>query len=117
MAQAPTQQNAGCGADAGSSNRVVAYLRVSTDRQAEEGLGLDIQQDYITGYLRKCPALKLLRVYRDKGHSGSTLERPALREMLADAKEHRFDKVLVARYDRVVSSPIPILHHILAKGY
>lgn len=103
MAQTPSQQNGRgpTGEGSGKTHRVVAYLRVSTERQAEEGLGLDIQQDYIAGYLRKHPDLKLARVYRDRGHSGSTLDRPALRELLADAKEHRFDKVLVARYDRV----------------
>lgn len=102
MAPTPTQQNGRgpTGEGSGKTHRVVAYLRVSTDRQAEEGLGLDIQQDYIAGYLRKHPDLKLAKVYRDRV-SGSTLDRPALRELLADAKEHRFDKVLVARYDRV----------------
>ena len=30
-----------------SRRRVVGYLRVSTDRQAEEGLGLEVQADAI----------------------------------------------------------------------
>lgn len=103
MAPTPTQTNGRgpTGEGSGKTHRVVAYLRVSTDRQAEEGLGLDIQQDYIAGYLRKHPDLKLARVYRDRGHSGSTLDRPALRELLADAKEHQFTKVLVAKMDRL----------------
>ena len=32
---------------------LVAYLRVSTDRQAEEGLGLEIQEHAIRDWTRK----------------------------------------------------------------
>lgn len=101
MASTPTQPNAERGASSGS-HQVVAYLRVSTDRQAEEGLGLDIQEDQIRAFLTKHPNLKLVKIYRDEGISGSTLDRPALRELLADAKEHRaFTRVIVAKLDRL----------------
>ncbi|OGR40689.1 MAG: hypothetical protein A2X35_09285 [Elusimicrobia bacterium GWA2_61_42] len=103
MAQTPSRENGRgpTGEGSGKTHRVVAYLRVSTDRQAEEGLGLDIQQDYIAGYLRKHPDLKLVRVFRDGGHSGSTLDRPALRDLMLLAKEQPFTKVLVAKMDRL----------------
>ena len=45
----------------------IAYLRVSTDEQANSGLGLDAQLDAI---------------YRDEGYSGSNPKRPALRVVL-----------------------------------
>lgn len=101
MALTPTQKQPGRGAVEGT-HQVVAYLRVSTDRQAEEGLGLDIQEDQIRAFLTKHPNLKLVKIYRDKGISGSTLDRPALRELLADAKERRaFTRVIVAKLDRL----------------
>lgn len=102
MAPAPAQQNAGCGAVDGRANRVVAYLRTSVDR--EEGMGLEIQEDHIRAYLQRHPNLKLVKVYRDKGISGSTMARPALTELLADARELKFAKALVARYDRAARS-------------
>jgi len=101
MAPAPDSQPLGSGAVSKPACPVVAYLRVSTDRQAEEGWGLDVQDDAIRAYLKKHPELKLVRVFRDEGHSGSTLDRPALRELLAEAKERRFTKVLVAKLDRL----------------
>ena len=104
MARAPAQQNAGCGADAGNAgnHQVVAYLRVSTDRQAEEGLGLEVQQDQIRAYLTKHPNLKLVKIYSDEGISGSLLSRPALDRLLADAKESRaFTQCLVVNLSRL----------------
>jgi DNA invertase Pin-like site-specific DNA recombinase len=38
--------------------------------------------------------------YVDKGFSGKTKERPALKQCLADAKAHRFDAILVWKLDR-----------------
>jgi site-specific DNA recombinase len=80
---------------------VVAYLRVSTPGQAEDGLGLQIQQDQIQAYLKRNPSLTLLKTFRDEGHSGSSLERPALQALLTEAKEKLFTKVIVAKLDRL----------------
>jgi putative DNA-invertase from lambdoid prophage Rac len=38
--------------------------------------------------------------YVDRGFSGTTKERPALKQCLADAKAHRFDAILVWKLDR-----------------
>jgi DNA invertase Pin-like site-specific DNA recombinase len=38
--------------------------------------------------------------YVDKGYSGKTKDRPALKRCLADAKAHRFDAILVWKLDR-----------------
>lgn len=102
MAQAPASKPLEGSTDDGRSNRVVAYLRVSTDRQAEEGLGLDVQEAQIRAYLQKHPNLKLVKVYRDEGISGSQLDRKGLNQMLADARETKsFGKVLVANLSRL----------------
>jgi site-specific DNA recombinase len=79
----------------------VAYLRVSTPGQAEDGLGLQIQQDQIQTYLKRNSSLMLLKTFRDEGHSGSSLERPALQVLLTEAKEKSFTKVVVAKLDRL----------------
>lgn len=49
---------------------VVAYLRVSTDRQVEEGLGLDVQERAIHHWARE-NGHKIVGTYRDEGISGS----------------------------------------------
>ncbi len=37
----------------------------------------------------------LLKIYRDPGISGATMERPALQELMADAENREFDAVIV----------------------
>ena len=61
---------------------VFGYVRVSTQTQYVRGYGIDAQ---ITGIKNYCQThgLKLIRIFRDKGISGTTLERPALMEMLS----------------------------------
>lgn len=50
--------------------RLVAYLRVSTDRQAEEGLGLDVQRHAITAWA-KANGHRIALWTSDEGVSGS----------------------------------------------
>lgn len=59
----------------------VAYLRVSTQEQADSGLGLEAQRARVEAY---CTAQgwKLVSVHTDAGVSAKTLERPALRAAL-----------------------------------
>lgn len=49
---------------------VVGYLRVSTDRQAEEGLGLEVQEAAIQEWAARNEH-RVLKVCRDEGISGS----------------------------------------------
>lgn len=50
--------------------KLVAYLRVSTDRQAEEGLGLDVQEADIRVWANAA-GHKITAWYRDEGQSGA----------------------------------------------
>ena len=82
--------------------KIAAYLRVSTDRQAEEGLGLEIQEQAIRGWARQ-HGHRVVLWCRDEGVSGSNgLE---MREGLADAlqalKDHRAEGLVVYRLDRL----------------
>ena len=63
--------------------RVIAYVRVSTDRQAETGLGLEAQRAKVAAYCALHDA-ELVRLCEDAGASASTLDRPALAEALAE---------------------------------
>ena len=82
--------------------KVAAYLRVSTDRQAEEGLGLEVQEQAIRGWARQ-HGHRVVLWCRDEGVSGSNgLD---MREGLADAlqplKDHQADGLVVYRLDRL----------------
>lgn len=81
----------------------IAYLRVSTDQQADSGAGLDAQLDACTK-----AAGTLAAVYRDEGVSGKTgLEkRPALLEAIAALKAG--DVLLVAKRDRLGRDPLVV---------
>lgn len=55
----------------------VGYLRVSTDKQADEGYGLDIQEKNIVAHSRS-KGLTNLVLFIDDGYTGTKMERPAL---------------------------------------
>jgi len=55
----------------------VAYLRVSTDKQADEGYGLEIQEKNVIAHSRS-KGLTNLVLFIDDGYTGTKMERPAL---------------------------------------
>lgn len=81
---------------------LVGYLRVSTDRQAEEGFGLTVQQRAIQRWA-KANGHKVTHWTRDEGVSGANgiEERPGLREAVALVKNKDVDGLAVARLDRL----------------
>lgn len=82
--------------------RVVAYLRVSTDRQAEEGLGLDVQQHAIQAWAKK-HGHRVVAWTSDEGVSGSNgLDgRVGLAEALEAIRERRAEGLVIYRLDRL----------------
>ena len=88
------------------SKRVALYARISTVTK-----GQDVETQLIP--LRQWAELKgysVFREYIDVGISGSKERRPALDLLMKDAKQHRFDIVAVARFDRFARS----VKHLLA---
>lgn len=77
---------------------VYGYIRVSTNQQAESGLGLQAQRDKINA-LRNVD-----RIFCDEGESGGTAlnNRPAGKEMLSILKSG--DVVIAAKLDRLFRS-------------
>jgi hypothetical protein len=81
---------------------LVAYLRVSTDRQGRSGLGLEAQRVAIVRFAEAegFPILTEL-VEVETGKGADALERrPMLREALALAKKHKAS-VCAAKLDRL----------------
>jgi site-specific DNA recombinase len=79
--------------------KVAIYIRVSTEDQAKEGYSLEVQREYLEAFAKR-EGLEIFKVYQDDGISGYSAERPALKELLKDAQEKRFDLVLVYKIDR-----------------
>ena len=74
--------------------KVAIYLRVSTEDQAKEGYSLEVQEEYLREYAKR-EQHQVYKVYKDDGISGYTKERPALIKLLQDAKDNKFDLVIV----------------------
>jgi DNA invertase Pin-like site-specific DNA recombinase len=86
-----------------SRTRVVGYVRVSTDAQADGGVSLDAQRAKLTAYAAALD-LDLVRVIDDAGFSAKTLARPGLTAALAMLESGEADGVLVAKLDRLTRS-------------
>jgi len=80
--------------------RLVAYLQVSTDTQAEHGLGLDIQEASCRTWAR-AHGHRLARVVRDEGASATLTDRDGLAEALELVAAGEAGGILVARLDRL----------------
>ena len=81
---------------------MVAYLRVSTDRQAEEGLGLEVQADAIRVWA-KANNSRVVDTFADEGVSGSNGldSREALLDAFNLIKASKVDGLVVYRLDRL----------------
>lgn len=82
--------------------KLIAYLRVSTDRQAEHGLGLDVQRAAIAKWARE-NGHRIVSWASDEGVSGSNgLEtRVALPDALGAIQDRRAAGLVVYRLDRL----------------
>jgi site-specific DNA recombinase len=87
----------------GTRPRVVAYVRVSTEKQAEQGLSLDAQQAKLTAYAALYE-LDLVAIEVDAGAGAKTLQRPALRRALGALKAGKAEALLVVKLDRLTRS-------------
>ena len=90
-------------ADQTTRTRTVAYIRVSTDKQAEHGVSLDAQRAKLEAYAALYD-LDLVAIEVDSGLSASTLDRPGLQSALAMLRTRKADALLVVKLDRLTRS-------------
>ena len=74
------------------------YVRVSTADQHVESQLYDLRE------LASRRSFEVVKVYRDCGVSGRRARRPGLDALMADARQHKFEAVLVAAFDRMARS-------------
>src|ERR1039458_6071839 len=82
--------------------KLIAYLRVSTDKQAEDGYGLDVQEADVRQWA-KANGHRIVALVADEGVSGSNgLDtREALPEALIALNAGTADALLIPKLDRL----------------
>jgi len=81
--------------------KALIYCRVSTEEQAEKGYSLEAQEKLCQSFA-KSNGYKEVGVYRDEGKSGTTLNRPALKDLLSKCQEDKsISAVIVQETDRL----------------
>ncbi len=83
--------------------RVVGYIRVSTDMQAQEGISLEAQRAKLQAYCT-VQDLTLIEVIADEGQSAKTLDRLGLRRALGMLDRCEADGIIIPKLDRLTRS-------------
>lgn len=91
--------------------KIALYIRVSTREQATEGYSIAAQNERLKNFC-KAKDWTVFNIYEDGGYSGSNTKRPALSQLIEDAKHKRFDVVLVYKLDRLSRSQKDTLYLI-----
>jgi site-specific DNA recombinase len=80
--------------------KMAIYVRVSTEEQAKKGVSLAAQEESLKSYC-KTYGYEIYRIYRDKGKSAKDIKgRPAMQQLLTDAKDKKFNGILIYKLDR-----------------
>src|ERR1700736_6449847 len=83
--------------------RAIGYVRVSTDKQAEQGVSLEAQAEKIRAMAVVHDA-ELLDILVDSGESAKSLQRPGMTRLLAMVDARQVQAVIVAKLDRLTRS-------------
>lgn len=96
----------------------IAYLRVSTDRQADMGYGLDLQEAAVLNHC-KCNNYKNLVLFIDDGYTGTNMNRPAIQGIISLIQDFnsgksniRINTMIIPRIDRLGRSLLQTLQFI-----
>src|SRR5271156_4200639 len=83
--------------------KAIGYVRVSTDRQAEQGVSREAQEAKIRA-MATVQSADLLDVIVDVGESAKSLNRPGLQRLLDLINAGKVEAVIVAKLDRLTRS-------------
>jgi DNA invertase Pin-like site-specific DNA recombinase len=81
----------------------IGYVRVSTDRQAEQGVSLEAQEAKIRA-MATVQGAEMFEVIVDGGESAKNLNRPGLQRLLTLVDSGKVEAVIVAKLDRLTRS-------------
>lgn len=80
------------------------YVRVSTEGQVEK-YSIPAQIEGLKAHVKSCCIKRNIeynyKIYKDPGYSGSSLERPAIKQLIQDCLDGKIDTVYVYKLDRL----------------
>src|SRR5699024_263477 len=79
------------------------YLRVSTEKQSDEGVSLHTQKERLNAYCTM-KGLTNIKEYLDVGSGRTTEKRTNFNRMMEDVKEGFIDNVVIFKLDRLTRS-------------
>ena len=81
--------------------RAALYIRVSTERQVQEGYSIPAQKTNLTKFAND-QGWSICGVYADKGISGKNIEdRPNVKRLIKDIKDKKIDVVVLYKFERL----------------
>lgn len=83
--------------------RAIGYARVSTDKQADNGVSLPDQERRIRARAI-ADEVELVDLVIDDGYSGKDLERPGMQRVLEMVRTRQVDTLIVTKLDRLTRS-------------
>lgn len=84
--------------------KVIGYVRVSTDKQADSGISLDAQEEAINNYCRLYN-IESTQILREEGKSATSLKRrPLARKILEEIQAGEVSDVIIYKLDRLFRS-------------
>ena len=83
--------------------KVIAYARVSTTDQADNGVSLEAQAAKLSAYASLYD-LTIVETIEDAGESAKSLDRPGLQRALAMLKRGEADGLVIVKLDRLTRS-------------
>jgi DNA invertase Pin-like site-specific DNA recombinase len=93
--------------------KAIAYYRISTKRQANEGYGIEAQRKAVNNYLEHRPDYELLAEYKEV-ESGTNPNRKKLKTALRRCRQHKA-VLVIAKLDRLTRS-LPMLMELENSG-
>jgi DNA invertase Pin-like site-specific DNA recombinase len=83
--------------------KAIAYVRVSTEKQADFGISLEAQTAKVKA-MAVVQGCELVEVIVDAGESAKNLKRPGMERLLALVDARAVDTVIIAKLDRLTRS-------------
>ncbi|WP_031494886.1 recombinase family protein [Bryobacter aggregatus] len=83
--------------------KVIGYIRVSTDKQADKGVSLEAQEAKIRA-MAAVQDLEVSEIIVDGGESAKSLSRPGMDRLLSIVDRGEVDCVIICKADRLTRS-------------